>query len=159
MRHWMILIALGLNTLAGCAALNRRPVTAVDGTTSGRPAYLTLEAEGTDPWVVFICRPDETCAFFGLFRSGQAARVRWRDGDFMVVADGTEAVRTPDAEGYITDDQRCTRRFVGEAQVTTNAQNGSLLVTRHLRHVATPRNECLKRYTLAEEGRNVTPFF
>lgn len=112
------LMLLALNALAGCAPtrLSVSLTTAVNR--SGRAAWLHLQTQDTQPWVVFVCRPEDGCSFFALLRSDDRVRIRWQDGDSIVLTDGTERTNIPDANGYIPDVAHCTRPFVGEVTVT-----------------------------------------
>ncbi len=117
---------LGLTLATGCAAVNTPShPTAYEQATYGRQGWLRLQAEGSRPWVVFVCESPRRCSFLGLFQSGQVARLRWRDGDQVMVTDGTQQVQTPEPDGRVYDRDTCPGPFRGEVRVTVGMRSGS----------------------------------
>lgn len=150
MRLSLCLLALTFAT--GCAAVNTpRHPHAYEEATAGRPGWIRLEAPGTEPWLVFVCEDSHRCSFYGLFRPGQMARIRWRAGDRVMVTDGTEHVQTPQPDGRVFDVDTC-RPFTGEVRVTTGMHGDTEPVqTRRFRAASERRDgDCRHSYSLVE---------
>ncbi len=154
MRLSFCLLSLALAT--GCAAVNTPShPTAYEQATFGRPGWLRLQADGSRPWIVFVCESPRRCAFVGLFQSGQVARIRWRTGDQVMVSDGARLVQTPEADGRVLDRDTCSGAFRGEVRVTVGMRGDSepVRVRRFRAPNATDDMSCRHEYFLVEAER------